>query len=256
MLRPDVRPVPAQKQSEGGMSAAKQLLEEEAMLNSARQGIGGNSPPPEAAFSMEIDELFSMVVAAGEVTNEEQDAAMDGLLDDFRKVRKSVDEQRAAEKKPHDDAGKAVQARYKPLLDKADRGADEIKRLLTPYRARVKAEKDAAAAKAREEAEALQKAAQAKLQASDDLEEKFEAEEALKAASKLTAQANRIDRGPKGTVTRWTAHVDDRRAALNALLPKFPERFEALIQQMADEACRSGRPIIPGVRYSSEEVAN
>lgn len=238
------------------MSAAKQILEDEAMLDSARHGIGANNPPPEVAFSMEIDDLFAMVAAAGEVTNEEQDAAMDGLLDDFRKVRKSVDQQRASEKKVHDEAGKAVQARYKPLLEKADRGADEIKRLLTPYRARVKAEKDAAAAKAREEAEALQKAAQEALQASDDLEGRYDAEEQIKAAQKLTAQANRIDRTAKGTRTIWTATIDDRRAALNALLPKFPERFEALIQQMADEACRSGRPVIPGISYSSREEAN
>lgn len=222
----------------------------------ALAGLGHNQPPPEEAFALAIDDLFSTVAAAGEVTTDEQDAQLNAILDDFRKTRKSVDDQRASEKKPHDDAGKAVQARYKPLLDKCDRGAEEIKRLLTPYRQKKQREKDAAAQKAREEAEAIQKAAQEALGASDDLEEQYAAEEALKAAKKLTAQANKIDRSAKGTTTRWTAHIEDRRAALNALLPKFPERFEELIQQLANEACRSGRPQIPGIRYDSEEIAN
>lgn len=218
--------------------------------------IGHNAPPPHEAFAMEIEELFSMVASAGPVTTDEQDAQMDALLDDIRKARKATDEQRAKEKKPHDDAGKAVQALYKPLLDKADRASDEAKKLLTPYRQQKQREKEVAAQKAREEAEALQKAAQEALQASDDLEKRFEAELAIKAGEKLFAQAKRIDKAPRGTRTIWSAHIEDRRKALLFLIEKFPERFEALIQHMADAEARGARGAIPGIRYDSEEIAN
>lgn len=216
---------------------------------------GHNYPPPHIAFELEIEDLFAQVASAGEVTTAEQDAQLDALLDDVRRLRKDADAQRVIDKAPSLKEGKEIDARYKPILTKADRAADEIKKLLTPFRARQKAEKDAEALRVRQEAEALQKAAQEALQSSDDLEERFDAEEQLKAANKLAAQAKRIEKAPKGTKTSWTAIVEDRRSALNHLLPKFPERFEALIQQLADEACRGGRPVIPGIRYESEEVA-
>lgn len=233
------------------MSAAKQLLDAGAELPPRNH----NGPPAEIAFSMEIDELFSLVANAGPVEDERADTIMDGLLDDFRKARKATDEARKKEKAPHDAAAKRVQDRFNPVLAKADRGMEEVKALLSPYRSRVKAEKDAAAAKAREEADALQKAAQAKLQ-SNDLEVKFEAEQQLKDSSRLTAAANRIDRAPKGTRTIWEAEITDRKAALMFLLPKFPELFVDVIQRIANTEARGARSQIPGIAYSSTEVAN
>ena len=79
-----------------------------------RTAIGGNSPPPLEAFGLHIEELFSLVSGsvASPISTDDQEAALDALLDDVRKAKKGADEQRAAEKKPHDDAGKAVQAAY------------------------------------------------------------------------------------------------------------------------------------------------
>ena len=233
------------------MSAAKQLLDAGAEMPER----GHNNPPAEIAFSMEIDELFALVASAGPVKDERADTIMDGLLDDFRKARKATDEARKKEKAPHDAAAKRVQDRFNPVLAKADRGMEEVKALLTPYRARVKAEKDAAAAKAREDADALQRAAQVKLQ-SDDLEVKFAAEQELKDASKLSAAANRMDRAPKGTRAVWSAEITDRKAALLFLLPKFPELFVDVIQRLANTEARGARSQIPGIVYSSAEVAN
>ena len=220
--------------------------------------IGHNSPPPDMAFGLHIDELFSMLsdtLSGGKVDSDDKEAAIDAILDDFRKASKDSDKARAAEKKPHDDAGKAVQAKWKPIIDKADRGADECKKALTPYRAEKQRLADEAARKAREEAEAKAKAAAEALRASDDLEATFEAEQQIKEAKKLVAQANKIDRSATGLRTYWTAEITDRKAALLAYLARNPEAFEELIQRLADQDARGARPPVNGITYHEQKKA-
>ena len=222
--------------------------------------IGHNAPPPFEAWSLHIEDLFKLVsdtTAGGTVQNDEQEAALDALLDDFRKARKAADTERAAEKKPHDDAAKAVQVRWKPLLDKCDMAAEEIKRLLTPYRTAKQRAKDEAARKAREEAEAKRLEAEAALRQSDDLEARFEAEETLKQAQKLAAVANRIDRTATGLRTHWEAEITDRKAALLHYLKEQPEAFVTFIQELADRDARNEatRRDIPGVIFHERKKA-
>ena len=219
---------------------------------------GHNQPPPLEAFSLHIEDLFSLVsgsLAAGEVATDEQEAALDGLMDDLRKAKKDADAQRAAEKKPHDDAGKAVQAAWKPLLDRCDMGLDAIKKALTPYREARQRAKDEAARIAREEAAAKLAEAQAALRQSDDLEARFEAEATLKQADKLVAVANRIDRTATGLRTYWEAEITDRREALKHYITRQPEAFEALIQELANKDARGTRAPVPGVVFHERKKA-
>jgi len=220
--------------------------------------MGDNKPPADAAFGLHIDDLFSLLsdtLAGGEVSSDEQEAAIDALLDEFRKASKDADKERAAEKKPHDDAGKAVQVKWKPLIDKADRGVEACKEALTPYRTAKQRAKDEAARKAREEAEAREAEARAALKQSDDLEAKFAAEQELEAAAKLKAVANKIDRSATGLRTYWEAEITDRKAALLHYLNRSPERFENLIQQMADEDARGARAPAPGIIFHERKKA-
>lgn len=220
--------------------------------------IGHNNPPPLEAFSLHIEELFALVsgsLAAGPVANDEQEAALDALLDDIRQAKKDADAQRAAEKKPHDDAAKAVQAAWKPLLDRCDAATQALKDALTPYREARQRAKDEAARKAREEAEAAQRVAQEALRKSDDLEERFAAEAELERASKLTAQANRSDRSATGLRTYWEAEITDRKAALIHYITTRPDAFEALIQQLADADARGARAPVPGVVFHERKRA-
>lgn len=220
--------------------------------------IGGNNPPADAAFSLHVDSLFALLsdtLAGGEVGTDEQETAIDALLDDFRKAGKDADSARIVEKRPHDDAAKAVQAKWKPILDKADRGAAACKDALTPYRMLKQRAKDEAARKAREEAEARAREAQEALRQSDDLEARFAAEQKLEAAQKLTAVANKIDRAPTGLRTTWEAEITDRKAALLHYLARQPERFERLIQQMADEDARGTRAPVPGIVFHERKKA-
>lgn len=219
---------------------------------------GHNKPPADAAFGLHIDELFTLLsdtLSGGEVGSDEQEAAIDELMDDFRKAAKDADKERAAEKKPHDDAGKAVQAKWKPIIEKADRGVTACKDALTPYRVAKQRAKDEAARKAREEAEAKERAAREAMQASDDLEARFQAEQEFEAAKKLTAVANKIDRSATGLRTHWEAEVTDKGAALRFYLQRSPERFSELIQRLADEDARGARPQVPGVIYHERKEA-
>lgn len=220
--------------------------------------IGHNNPPPAEAFGLHIEELFALAscsLAAGPVATDEQEAALDKLMDDLRKARKDADAQRDAEKRPHDEAAKAVQSTWKPLLDRCDAGVRAIKDALTPYRAAKQRAKDEAAAQARTEAQAKLEAAQAALRTSDDLEGKFAAEAELKQASKLQAVANRIDREATGLRTQWQAEVTDRRAALLHYINVNPAAFENLLQELADRDARGARAPIPGVNFIELKIA-
>ena len=224
----------------------------------SRIEIGGNSPPPDAAFGLHIDDLFSLLsdtLAGEEVTTDEQEAAIDAILDDFRKAGADSEKARKAEKEPHLEAGRQVDAKWKPIVDKATRGATACKDALTPYRTAKQRAKDEAARQAREEAEARQKAAQDALRTADDLEAKFAAERQLEQAAKLTAVANKIDRSATGLRTFYEAEITDRKAALLFYIARAPERFEALIQQMADEDARGTRAPVPGVIFHERKKA-
>jgi hypothetical protein len=220
--------------------------------------IGHNAPPPFEAHSLHIEDLFALIsatTAGGEVTTDEQEAALDDLLDDARKARKAADEQRAAEKKPHDDAAKAVQARWKPLIDRCDMAADEIKRLLTPYRTAKQKAKDEAVRKAREEAEKRQREAQEALRQSDDLETRFAAEAELRAAQKLTAVANRVDREATGLRTYWVAELIDPLSALKHYRDRQPEALKAWLADQAQRDVNAGVREIPGFNIRDEKRA-
>lgn len=220
--------------------------------------LGGNNPPADAAFGLHVDSLFALLsdtLAGGTVTNDEQDAAIDAILDDFRKASKDADKARADEKKPHDDAGKAVQAKWKPIIEKADRGASECKAALTPYRTEKQRIKDEAARKAREEAEAQAKAAQEALREADDLEAKYAAEQQLDLAQKLGAQAKRIDRAPTGLRSYWLHRIINRRELLLHVVERYPEDLADMLNEFVRQKVAAGIREMPGVSITEEKRA-
>jgi hypothetical protein len=218
--------------------------------------LGHNNPPPFEAWSIHIEELFEVANGIGEATSDEQEAALDGLLDDFRKAKRDADKERAAEKKPHDDAAKAVQAKWKPLIDRCDIGSDAIKKALTPYRVAKQKAADEAARKAREQAEAERLAALEAFK-SDDLEQRLEAETKAAQAKALQAQANKIDKSASGLRSTWSAEIIDRKAALLHYIKVKPEAFEALVLQLATQDARNEatRRDLPGVKFIETKVA-
>lgn len=219
---------------------------------------GHNNPPADAAFALDIDQLFSMLsdtLAGGKVDCDEKEAAIDALMDDFRKASSDAEKARKDAAKPFDDGKKAVQALWKPIIEKADRGVTACKDALTPYRTAKQRAKEEAARKAREEAEAKERAAQEALRHSDDLEARYQAEQEIEAAKRLTAVANKIDRSATGLRTYWEAELTDKGAALKHYLKQQPEAFLELIQTLADRDARGARPRVPGVLYHERKKA-
>ena len=220
-------------------------------------GIGHNGAPPHIGHSLHIEDMFALASGstAAPVLTDEQESALDALLDDIREARKAADAQRVAEKKPHDDAGKAVQELWKPLLGRCDAAADAIKAILTPYRVAKQRAKDEAVCKAREEAMLREASAQAALKQSDDLEGKFAAEENLAVARKLNAVANKAERAPTGLRTVWTATITDPRAFLQWVMTHHSDHLKDWLADFAASRVRAGARVIPGVLIQDKKRA-
>jgi hypothetical protein len=123
--------------------------------------IGHNRPDPFTLFAESIDDLLleaGNFLDGAEIENEDQEAAVASILTRLRREANAADEQRKAEKKPHDDQAKAVQSKWAPLLAKADTAVATAKNVLTAFlvkkEAAQRAAADAAAQEARELAEA------------------------------------------------------------------------------------------------------
>lgn len=217
---------------------------------------GHNNPPPHEAMALHIEDLFQLVsdtTEGAEVTNDEQESALADLLDEVRKAAKDAEAQRKAEKEPHLEAGRAIDAAWKPIKDRCDMAADAIKKLLTPYRTAKQKAKDEAARKAREEAEAKERAAREKLQEPEHLQAQFDAEQELKAAAKLKAAANKTDREATGLRTYKVATVTDHRAAIKWIMARDPDALRIFIEEYA----RKNAPTrhMDGVEVTEEKRA-
>lgn len=256
--------------------------------------IGDNSGDPHAiAFDQAREKLDAFLSGAaiwekrGAWSDAELAAAdLDDLgarLNDFitgsRRLWKNTDEARAAEKKPHDDAAKAVQAKWSPMLKKIEAVGDVGKKLAARIlkiqaaraaeaRAKAEAERRAAEEKAREAERRVEEAATIKerLEAQEIADahretatlkaaEEKEASEPVKLAS-ATGTANR-----RGLRTKWTARLVSPARAL-AAFRDHPD-VAALLITLAERALRDApvidgkkqMPEIPGIEFvESQEV--
>src|SRR4051812_953059 len=87
-----------------------------------RIAMGANMSPFDA-HKVNIEDLFEEATAwlNGDGVNSEADAkAVDQLLDLAREARKAADEARKTENEPFDTGKAEVQARYNPILKRAD----------------------------------------------------------------------------------------------------------------------------------------
>lgn len=238
----------------------------------ATAAIGHNNPPeptPLETFKLHIDDLFetaSGFLDGTGVANDEQAEIVSKLLSDARDAGKDADKQRVIEKKPHDDAGKVVQAAWKPIIERAELTAETCKKALAPW---LKAKDDAlravalAAAKEAEEKAAAARALHAATEATDLAGQEAaeqalrEADEAAKAAAKADGAKAHATGGSRAVGLRsvWTATITDRRAALNHYIVAHPQEFVAIIQSLADSEARHGPRTAPGIQFTEDKVA-
>ncbi|MFC7067424.1 hypothetical protein [Brucella rhizosphaerae] len=234
--------------------------------------MGHNNPPTSAyeAIRQEIEDLFdeSKNFADGEAIDSAALAeAVTELHDKLHDAGKRADEVRKDEAKPHDDAKAEIQTRYNKLIGntktsgkgKVVLGKEVLQGLLTPWRNKVAAEKEAAARAAREEADRVIREAQEAMQASaGNLEAREQAEELVKEAKQADRWAKREDKAATtGTGLRsvWHADMIDEGIALDWAYGRAPERFKAVVQAMAEETVRAGMRQVPGFKVREERVA-
>ena len=235
--------------------------------------IGDNNPPEPTPLEASREELSGLELEAGnwfdgaEVENQAQADEVSRLIDAARKSSKRFDGFRKAEKQPHMEAAKAVDAAWKPLTDAADRVAEVGKAALTPFlmaQEKAKREAEALARKAAEEAAAearrLSAEADGSLAAAKARDAAIEEARQAEAAAALQARdkAGAKGAGMARTVslrTTWRGDVTDRRALLNHIARTRPDDLSAWLDTWAASAIRSGARELPGVSIWEEKVA-
>lgn len=234
----------------------------------------GHNNPPEPTPLEEARETISLldVEAAnwfdGEpIKNQQQADDVARLLDEARKAEKRFDAARKTEKAPHDEAAKAVDAAWKPVITDAKRIVEIAKAAQTAWLI----EQDNLKRKAEEEA---RKIAEAKAEEARRLAEQSDgslaaakardaAIEEAKRAESAAWRASQDKAGAKGagmarTVslrTTWRAVVEDRRLLLNHIAKTDPDALTAFVEDWAAKAVRSGAREVPGVRAYEERAA-
>jgi hypothetical protein len=195
-----------------------------------------------------------------EIKSEAEAEAVTKLLDMARAAHKAADEERKIEAKPFDDGKAEVQRRYNPMLAKATLISDTCKKVLEPWRKAVQAKKEAEARRAQELAEAQARMAREAVErAGNNIVEREaaiakveEAEKQAKFANRLTKQASQ-NTGLRRSYEPWITGFN---AALRHYFSVKPERFEALVTELAKEDIARGvRDGIPGIEIIEKKGA-
>ncbi|AHD00459.1 hypothetical protein [Leisingera methylohalidivorans] len=179
-----------------------------------RAFIGGNNPPPYDPIVVEKlnTEAAGFLDAAaewiekGDITSEGDAQLLNDFIAGAKKRKTATDKARAAAKKPHDDAGKAVQAAFKPIITKLESAVSKTSPLLTTWLQKKEAARQEKLRIQHEEArraqeEADRKAAEAA--ARNDISGEIDAEAAREEADLMAKDAARAAKS-KANVTSAT----------------------------------------------------
>lgn len=226
--------------------------------------IGDNNPPeamgPFDALAAHIDDLVELAASCltgKPIETQEQADAVDEILADIKKARKDADDARDAEKRPYLEAGRKVDATWKPLLSKTDIAKETAQKALTPWKLKLQAERDAAIEAKRIEAARLAEEARKAFQESNvtDLDARLAADELAKQAKKATAEANKVERVATGLRTSWKASVTDYGAFLSWMKTHRPHELKAWLDDHAQRECNAGQRHVAGVLITEVKEA-
>ena len=236
--------------------------------------IGHNNPPPFDAGRLDALKTTATEFAAvakdwakTEITEENAGRAND-FLTGGRRLIKQIEEARKADKEPYIEAGKAVDAAYKPLVTVLETALDGVKAALTAF-AKIKAEAEAAAArKAAEEARIAAEMAEAERKAAEEAGDEIAAEEARMAAEEAR-KAEQLAASAKSTGavesatgmgrtaalrTYYTAEIVDPIKAITWAFRENPAEMRALVVRMAEARKRHDKTTeIPGIKFNADQ---
>jgi hypothetical protein len=244
------------------------MAEADTLIN-PRAVKGDNAPPALDLHKLHIEELLAEAQGFldGEpIADQAQADAIGTLLGMLREAKKGADAARADEKRVHDEAGKAVQAAWLPIINRADLALDTAKKALAPWLEAQEAEKRAVAEAARLEAETKAAAARAAMQAADptNLADRERVEALLKDASKADKAANRAAKDKPMAAghgravslrSRFTAVLTDSAVALKHFKETQPAALRQFLTDQAQADVNAGARAVPGFRVDEERVA-
>lgn len=242
-----------------------------------RAVMGANHPPPFdpdelATCRAKSDDFVSAAaewLALGAIETEDQSGRLTDFVSGAREAYKQIDTARKAAKKPHDDAGKAVQAAFTPLLEQMERAIERVKDLQTVYLRRVADQERAARAKAAAEAAEKQREAEElakKAARTNDVAAEVEAERMAKEAADAIKAAARDTKANAGSATgagRTMALRTTKRAEIinqNQVYMHFREHpaVRQVLLTLCNQAITSKNPDernVPGITIQTEEKA-
>lgn len=226
-----------------------------------RIAMGANKPTAFEAHQANIDDLreeAKVWLDGKAVSSAEEAEALNTLLDMARKAAKAADDERAAEKKPHLDAGKAVDKQWKPLIDGAEMIANLCKKVLTPWNIAEAARKAEIARQAQLAADEEKRlAAQAERSAStiEEAEQADQIESSAKQATRIAKTAAKEASTGLGLRTVYRAEITDFAAAARFFWQPHHHRFEELVLQIANEQARIVKADMPGIKVIAEQKA-
>ena len=227
--------------------------------------IGHNAPPaatPFEAVAVHLDDLLTEARAWADgtpVATQAQADELSFLIDQLRKGGQAAEKLRKAEKQPHLDAAKAVDERFRPLTDAADRAITATKRTMCAWLEALATKQRAEAARTAASAEAASRQAAMARALADaaDLESQEAAAETTARAEELAKGARRAESatasangGARAMTLRsyWSAsRIVDRRETLRYYLAATPDDVEAALLEMARRDVARGVRAIPGV---------
>ncbi len=211
--------------------------------------VSSNMPTdPRAQIELELADLEERAKAAIEAGVNTQDEAdrLAHLREKIAIVGKRADALRVEEKQPHLEAGNAIQAKWKPLIDRAGDAIRSIRSCLTGFLARkeAEAEKEAEAKRAHEQALA------------DSVAEQLGETEGppvdVVAAPARKVGAGGFEGKKTGLGTVYTAAIVD----MDKLFAAIREHADVLelFQKIANRAARAKMPL-PGTEVKESRVA-
>lgn len=238
------------------------------MNDTTPAGIGHNIAP----FDQIAERTATLIETANRWITERKEIADDdtaGKANDFltqlRAEYKAAEDERKKEKQPHLDAGKAVDARYKPITERLTKATDAIKKMLTPYLQKKQREEEEA--RRREQEEARRRAEEERKRAEELAKQgnAIEAEIAAEEAAKATEEAEKIEQAParasaKGEMgraatlrTTYTGEIADFDKCLAHY--KGHVAIRETLQKLINADVRAGTHTIPGVRVRQQRSA-
>jgi hypothetical protein len=228
-------------------------------------GLGHNMPPVIDAFNMALDDAYSTAkdfLDGKPIETQGQADAVGRIVGEVKKLKKDADAARKKEKEPHYLASLAVDAKWKPLAERADTILAAAQKPLTAYLNKLADEqreleriaREESATKAQEAIEAARALATGNWGV-EALERVEQLEAEADAAAKSAAHAAKAKPLVEGCGRRiglrksQVALVTDRKA----LLIWIANNDEAALTAFLDEYARKSLPAqLPGVTIRTD----